>query len=211
MSLYPTDKELIQLHQQQQQFYQHQQHLSSQTTTTKVQQQRTVAIESTTPSYTFKSNRNGLPLVVQREIIANVKLFKGLDDFVREQCDKSPLLFGERNTQRRKAVLLKRNCLILLRDEEPKRFLELCKDFDLLVVEEVIKKKASVVSAASSTGSEDTTVKHSNVSKKHPAVETVPPETKSYIIEADSKKKKKMSNGLGKLLLYLYCCILIFN
>jgi hypothetical protein len=36
------------------------------------------------PSFSFASNKKGLPLFVQREIVHNVKHLKGLDDFVRE-------------------------------------------------------------------------------------------------------------------------------
>jgi hypothetical protein len=168
-----SDQKLLQQQQQ------HQQSHSSLTTTTTValqdqQKQQTrnsIESEAISPSYTFKSNKKGLPLVVQREIVSNVKLFKGLDDFVHEQCDKHPLLFGERNTQLRKADLSKRLRLVNLRDEQPKRFLELCRDFALLQVGE--ETKPTVVSEASSIGSEDTTVKHSNI-KKQQEVERSP-------------------------------------
>jgi hypothetical protein len=93
-----SDQKLLQQQQQ------HQQSLTNTTTVAlqdqqKQQTRKSIESEAKSPSYTtFKSNKKGLPLVVQRDIVSNVKLFKGLDDFVHEQCDKHPLLFGERNT-----------------------------------------------------------------------------------------------------------------
>jgi hypothetical protein len=56
------------------------------------QQQKTIAFQDTidtkSPNYLLSSNQNGLPLFVQREIVVNVKHWKGLDNFVQDSCDK---------------------------------------------------------------------------------------------------------------------------
>jgi hypothetical protein len=52
-----------------------------------------------TPSQLFATNKNGFPLIVQREIVSNIKHYKGVDDVVREACDNTLLLFGIRNSQ----------------------------------------------------------------------------------------------------------------
>jgi hypothetical protein len=80
----------------------------------------------------FGTNKNGLPIEVQKEILFNVARFEGYDDFVRGTCDGNPSLFGEKGSKRRKACYSKRQRLIDLRNYNPVKFSDLCVSFGLI-------------------------------------------------------------------------------
>ena len=49
----------------------------------------------------LRTNRNGLPVEVQRAVLVNVVNFQGLDYFSRDTCDSNPEFFGVWNSPRR--------------------------------------------------------------------------------------------------------------
>jgi hypothetical protein len=106
------------------------------------------------------TNKNGLPLEVQKEILLNVARFEGYDDFVRDTCDKVPFLFGEKGSKRRKACLSKRQRLIALQLKDSKKFSDLCKTFGF-----EIQEKGTVIQQPSPTVSTKETTKETTIEK----------------------------------------------
>lgn len=87
------------------------------------------------PRSSLRTNKNGLPLVTQRALLLNVLEFRGNDDFARDTCDRTPVLFGSRNSTKRKACQDKRRQLLHIYVNNPAEFLELCKCFSVTTVD----------------------------------------------------------------------------
>jgi hypothetical protein len=88
-------------HQQQQAEYHHQQ----QEATTSDEEATSIDNNQQSPPFKLATNKNGLLLSLQKEILRNVWRYQGIDDFVRDVCNVNPLQYGTRNSSHRKACL----------------------------------------------------------------------------------------------------------
>ena len=82
-----------------------------------------------------RTNKNGLPIEVQRTILLSVLLFNGKDNFTRDICDKNPSLLGEKNSSRRTACRSKRRHFLKIRADHPDHFVQLCEEFGVTIPE----------------------------------------------------------------------------
>ena len=81
----------------------------------------------------LRTNRNGLPVEVQRALLANVLNFQGLDNFARDTCDGNTVIFGKRSSPRRTACQAKHRHFLDIYNSSPSEFLKLCNCFAIAV------------------------------------------------------------------------------
>jgi hypothetical protein len=153
------------------------------------------------------TNKNGLPLEVQKEILLNVARFEGYDDFVRDTCDKVPFLFGEKGSKRRKACLSKRQRLIALQLKDSKKFSDLCKTFVL-----EIQEKGTVIQPSPTVSTKETT-KEKTATAQQEKAETVVNNSTNNIIKLNTistimnpRGTKLVGNGKHCRLCCCCCC-----
>ena len=81
----------------------------------------------------LRTNKNGLPLDVQRAILTSIVNFRGLDNFAQNTCDTNPTIFGARGSPHRLACYNKRRAFLALYHSDLKEFVALCNQFGIEV------------------------------------------------------------------------------
>lgn len=121
----------------------------------------------------LRTNKNGLPREIQKEILLNVLLFRGNDTF-KATCNENPAIYGYPSTSKRKAVQSKRHNLVKLYKDKPAEFLKLCSEFGI----EHYSSAATTISPIALQFSPDspasyTTESHSSDSSEKSTIEEV--------------------------------------
>jgi hypothetical protein len=152
------------------------------------------------PSSSLGSNKKGLPFATQQAILSNVSRYRGLDDFVRETCDKNPRVFGEKNSKLRRACQDKRRHFLEIYHNNPSRFVQLCAEFEGRIKEVILRKsnKEPPAKRCDSSGSSDSSSgSFSSESTAVSIVNVVAAPSSSKVTKSEAKRNEQVETTMS--------------